>query len=155
MLFRLLIEFDYDKADLRPIYHEQLDKVIKVMQRDPGATARVEGHADKRKTSKRDYNQKLSERRAKAVMDYIVRAGGIAPSRVSHKGYGFDRPIAPNDTEANMQKNRRTDIYIRPSAEVPVPAGPVDPSKISSGPEAPADLPKPGEKRPSGADIPR
>lgn len=155
MLFRLLIEFDYDKADLRSVYHEQLDKVIKVLQRDSGATARVEGHADKRKTSKRDYNQKLSERRAKAVLDYLVRAGGISPSRLTHKGYGFDRPIAPNDTEANMQRNRRTDIYIRPSADIAAPSGQVDPSKVSSGPDAPADLPKPGERRPSGSDVPR
>jgi outer membrane protein OmpA-like peptidoglycan-associated protein len=54
-LFRLQIEFDYDKADLRSVYHEQLDKIIK------GAAARSRrhgphrGHADKRKTSKRDY----------------------------------------------------------------------------------------------------
>ncbi len=150
MLFRLNIEFDYDKADLRPIYFEQLDKVIKVLQRDPGATARIEGHADRRKTSSREYNLKLSERRAKAVYDYFVRVGGIDPSRLSYHGYGFDRPIAPNDTEENMQKNRRTDIYIRPSGKVPAPAVPVDPSKAQTI-QAPPDLPKPGEKRPAGA----
>jgi len=154
-LFRLEIEFDYDKANLRSIYHEQLDKIVKVLQRDPGATARVEGHADKRKTSKRDYNLKLSERRAKAVLDYISRAGGIDGSRMTHKGYGFDRPIAPNDTEENMQKNRRTDIYIRPGAGVAAPAAVADPSKVSVGPQAPADLPKPGEKRPAGSDRSR
>lgn len=154
-LFRLEIEFDYDKANLRSVYHDQLDKIIKVLQRDPGATARVEGHADKRKTSKRDYNLKLSERRAKAVLDHIVRAGGINPSRMTHKGYGFDRPIAQNDTEVNMQKNRRTDIYIRPSGNIAVPTGPVDPSKVSESPQAPPDLPKPGEKRPTGSDQAR
>ena len=116
-LFTLNIEFDYDKANLRPQYHGDLDKIVKVLQRDPGATARVEGHADKRATSKRDYNLRLSERRAKAVMDYMVNVGGIPASRLTHVGYGFDRPVAPNDTEANMQKNRRTEIYIRPSGE--------------------------------------
>ena len=44
--------------------------------------------------------------------------GGIARTRLTYKGYGFDRPVAPNDTEENMQKNRRTEIYIRPSGQV-------------------------------------
>lgn len=117
-LFTLNIEFDYDKAILRPQYFNELDVIIKVLHRDPGATARVEGHADKRKTSKAVYNQKLSERRAKAVLDYLVDVGGIDRTRLTYKGYGFERPVAPNDTEENMQKNRRTEIYIRPSGQV-------------------------------------
>jgi len=125
-LFTLNIEFDYDKSVLRAEDYDELDVVIKVLQRDPGSTARVEGHADKRPKSKRDYNQKLSERRAKAVLDYISDVGGIDRSRLTSKGYGFERPLAPNDTEVNMQKNRRTEVYIRkgnqqtvsPSSEV-------------------------------------
>lgn len=155
MLFRLEIEFDYDKAVLRPIYFDQLDKIIKVLQRDAGATARIEGHADRRKTSKRDYNLALSERRAKAVLDYIVRSGGIAPSRLTHKGYGFDRPIAPNDTEANMQKNRRTDIYIRPSGDMARPSADISPAAVSPSPQAAPDLPGRSERRPAGAETPR
>ncbi len=116
-LFRLNIEFDYDKAILRPQYHADLDVIIKVLQRDPGATARIEGHADRRKRSERTYNLRLSERRAQAVLDYIADVGGIDRARLKAVGYGFDRPVAPNDTEANMQKNRRTEIYIRKSAE--------------------------------------
>ncbi|HMP73125.1 MAG TPA: OmpA family protein [Kiritimatiellia bacterium] len=112
-VFRLNIEFDYDKAILRPQYFEELDVVAKVLQRDPTATARVEGHADRRPTSKRDYNIRLSERRARAVLDYLADVGGISRSRLESVGYGFDRPIAPNDTEENMQRNRRTEIYIR------------------------------------------
>jgi OOP family OmpA-OmpF porin len=122
-LFTLNIEFDYDKAELKPIYFEQLDVVIKVLQRDPGATARVEGHADKRKTSVRSYNLRLSERRARSVVDYLVEVGGIERTRLTYKGYGFDRPVAPNDTEENMQKNRRTEVYIRRSGE-PEPTQP-------------------------------
>jgi outer membrane protein OmpA-like peptidoglycan-associated protein len=132
-LFTLNIEFDLDRANLRPQYHGDLDKIVKVLQRDPQATARVEGHADKRKTSKRDYNLKLSERRAKAVMDYMVHVGGIEASRLSHVGYGFDRPLAPNDTEANMQKNRRTEIYIRPSGQVEPLATGAGASLVSPG----------------------
>jgi len=116
-LFTLNIEFDYDKAILRSQYHDELDVVVKVLQRDPGATARIEGHADKRKTSKRDYNIKLSERRANAVLNYLADVGGIERSRLTSVGYGFDRPVAANDTEANMQKNRRTEIYIRKGSQ--------------------------------------
>lgn len=112
-LFRLNIEFDYDKADIRPQYYKDLEPVVKVLQRDPNAIVRVEGHADKRPTSRRAYNQRLSERRAKAVATYLITHTGINPDRVTSVGFGYDRPIAPNDTEANMQKNRRTDIYIR------------------------------------------
>jgi OOP family OmpA-OmpF porin len=119
-LFTLNIEFDYDKAILRPQYYKDLDVIVKVLQRDPGASARIEGHADKRKTSKRDYNIRLSERRANAVLDYLASVGGIDRSRLEAKGYGFDRPVAPNDTEENMQKNRRTEIYIRPSGQAEV-----------------------------------
>ncbi|MFH0953542.1 MAG: OmpA family protein [Verrucomicrobiota bacterium] len=114
-LFTLNIEFDYDKAILKPQYFDKLDVIVKVLQRDPGATARIEGHADQRKTSKYDYNMRLSERRAKAVLNYLVEVGGIDPARLTHKGYGYTRPVAPNDTEENMQKNRRTEIYIRAS----------------------------------------
>ena len=116
-LFTLNIEFDYDKAILKPMYFDQLDVIIKVLQRDTEATARVEGHADKRKKSDYEYNIKLSERRAKSVVDYLVDVGGIDRTRLTYKGYGFTRPVAPNDTEANMQKNRRTDIYIRSGSQ--------------------------------------
>lgn len=112
-LFRLNIEFDYDKADIRPQYFEDLEPVLSVLRRDPNVTVVVEGHADRRPTSRRAYNQRLSERRAKAVASYLVANSGIAADRVSAVGFGYDRPIVPNDSEENMQHNRRTDIYIR------------------------------------------
>lgn len=111
-LFTLNIEFDYDKAVIRPADYPDLDVVLRALERAPNSTARVEGHADKRPTSQRDYNIQLSRRRAKAVVDYLVNAG-ISPARLTHEGYGFDRPLAPNDSEANMQKNRRVEVYIR------------------------------------------
>ena len=111
--FTLLIEFDYDKSFIRPQYYKDLEPVVKVLQRSPDATVTVEGHADKRKRSTREYNQKLSERRANAVKDYLVEKSGISAANVKAVGFGFDRPVALNDTEANMQKNRRTDVYIR------------------------------------------
>ena len=113
-LHTLNIEFDYDQSVLRPRYYDDLDVVVRVLKRDPAATARIEGHADRRAGSDHDYNIRLSERRAKAVLDYIADIGGISRDRLSAHGYGFTRPIAPNDTEENMQRNRRTEIYIRP-----------------------------------------
>jgi outer membrane protein OmpA-like peptidoglycan-associated protein len=112
-LFTLNIEFDYDKANIRPIYYDQLDVIVKVLQRDPEATAKIEGHADKRPKSSRPYNLDLSKRRARAVRDYLVDVGGIETDRLTYEGYGFDRPVVPNTTEENMQLNRRTEIYIR------------------------------------------
>jgi outer membrane protein OmpA-like peptidoglycan-associated protein len=111
-LYTLNIEFDYDKAVIRPADYPDLDVILKAMERAPRSTARIEGHADKRPTSQRDYNIRLSRRRAEAVAQYLVDAG-IARSRLTFEGYGFDRPVAPNDTEVNMQKNRRVEVYIR------------------------------------------
>ncbi len=112
-LFTLQIEFDTDKAVIKEQYFDELDAVVKVLQRDEGAHARIEGHADKRKTSDRDYNIKLSERRAKAVAEYIAEVGGISMDRLEWVGYGFDRPLVPNTSPENMQKNRRVEIYIQ------------------------------------------
>ena len=118
LLYTLNVEFDYDKAVIRQGDYKDLELITKVLQRDPGATAHIEGHADKRKKSKRKYNQRLSERRAGAIKTHLVDVGGIDGSRLTVKGYGFDRPLAPNDTEANMQKNRRVEVYIRTSDSV-------------------------------------
>ncbi|MCF7837945.1 MAG: OmpA family protein [Candidatus Marinimicrobia bacterium] len=132
-LFRLNIEFDFDKADLRPEYFGDLDAVIRVLQRDAEAVARIEGHADQRPTSKREYNLHLSQRRAEAVREYLVGTGGIAAERLEAVGYGFDRPLVPNDSEENMQKNRRTEIYIRPGREPAEPPPPL-PAPLRSAP---------------------
>jgi outer membrane protein OmpA-like peptidoglycan-associated protein len=118
MKYTLLLEFDYDKAIIRSGDFGKLDIIIKVLKRDPAATAKVEGHADKRKRSTREYNQRLSERRAKAVVDYLVSVGGIQADRLTQKGFGFEKPVAPNTTEDNMQRNRRVEVYIKPSGAV-------------------------------------
>lgn len=113
--FTLLIEFDYDKDFIRPQYYPDFEPVLQVLRRDPSVTVRVEGHCDRYPKSRRDYNQRLSERRARAVANYLVEHSGISADRVTAVGYGFDRPVAPNDTDENRQKNRRTDIYIQKS----------------------------------------
>ncbi len=118
LLYSLNIEFDYDKAIIREHDHFDLDLISRVLRRDPGSTARIEGHADQRERSSRAYNLDLSRRRAEAVKAHLVSVRGIEANRMTTVGYGFDRPIAPNDTEENMQRNRRVEVYIRRSGDV-------------------------------------
>jgi OOP family OmpA-OmpF porin len=130
-LFELYIPFDYDKAVIKPAYFNKLDIVAKVLSRDEKSTAVIEGHADRKAKSDKSYNQKLSERRAKAVLNYLVK-DGIAAGRLKAKGYGFSRPKAPNDPKAGNPQNRRVEVYIRNScgtnadkdAAVTIPAVP-------------------------------
>ena len=124
-MFELNIQFDYDKSVIKPEYFKDLDVVAKVMQRDPGATARIEGHADKLKDSKRDYNMALSERRAKACLDYLATKGAIDRSLMKAVGYGFDRPKAMNDKIKGNPVNRRVEVYIRKSGMPPAPVVPI------------------------------
>ncbi|MDP6524726.1 MAG: OmpA family protein [Kiritimatiellia bacterium] len=113
MLFELNIKFDYDKAVLKPEYFKQLDTIGKVLGRNPKSTARIEGHADRAKGSKADYNKELSQRRAQSVLNYLADAAAIDKGRMKAVGYGFERPKAPNDPERGNPDNRRVEIYIR------------------------------------------
>lgn len=115
-LFTLHLEFDTDKSIIRPEYFEDLDVIAKVLARDPESTARIEGHADKRKSSSAKYNMQLSERRAKAVLNYLQQKGNIASERMTPVGYGFTRPMAANDPLEGNPLNRRVEIYIREGA---------------------------------------
>lgn len=124
LLYSLEMEFDTDKADIKPQYFAQLDVIGKVMTRHPGSTAVIEGHADKRRASKASYNQELSLRRAKAVLAYLSGKWKVGSDRLKAKGFGFSRPVAPNDPINGNSKNRRVDIYINGAKdEVAAPAG--------------------------------
>ncbi|NPU96629.1 MAG: OmpA family protein [Candidatus Omnitrophica bacterium] len=99
--------FDYDRFELRPEFFPVLDEVVTVLQNNPEVRVLLEGHADAR--GSQSYNQRLSERRAMAVMAYLVDRG-ISRDRLSARGWGESRPVAPNTTEENMQKNRRVEL---------------------------------------------
>lgn len=108
------IYFDFDKATLRPESFPVLDSVVGLMQRYPTMAIEVSGHTDSK--GQDDYNQKLSEERAKAFVDYCV-SKGIEAERMQWKGFGEARPIAPNtvrgkDNPEGRQKNRRTEIKV-------------------------------------------
>lgn len=116
--FEIDIEFDVDDATIRQINLNDLRKVIELMESVPRSTAVIEGHADRRPTSGRAHNLRLSQRRAEAVRAYIVNNSSITADRLVARGFGFDMPRAPNDTEENMQRNRRVEIYINRNSPV-------------------------------------
>ena len=123
ILITLKIVFDRDKSTIKNDFFDDLDVVAKVLQRHPGSSARIEGHADKNKKSIADYNKNLSERRARAALDHLVTHGKIDRSRLEAVGYGFERPVAPNDPVNGNIENRRVDVYIRGAEKEPAPSG--------------------------------
>ena len=102
----LRVFFDNDKSNIKAQYQSEIAKVAEKMREYPNAGARVEGHASKTGPSAR-YNQRLSEARAVAVKSMLTNEFGIAPNRVSTVGYGYDVPVASNDTEEGRAMNRR------------------------------------------------
>ncbi|MDR1314303.1 MAG: OmpA family protein [Deltaproteobacteria bacterium] len=99
------VKFDFDKAVVKPAYRSEVERAATFLNQHPGSTAVVEGHTDSRGTEA--YNQNLSERRARAVRDYLVTQFGVSAGRVSAVGYGKSRPIATNATDAGRAENRR------------------------------------------------
>jgi len=103
-------EFDIDRAVIRPEYRDEVAKVGDFMKKYPTTTAVIEGHTDN--VGNAEYNMELSQRRAEAVVTYLVENFGIDRSRLSAKGYGLSRPIADNATDEGRQKNRRMEAII-------------------------------------------
>lgn len=101
----LKIEFDSGKADIKPKYHDEIGKVAAFMKKYPEAKGVIEGHTDN--VGGYDYNMKLSERRAVSVRNYLLEKYGVAPERLSAKGYGYSKPVADNKTKEGRQLNRR------------------------------------------------
>ena len=102
----LRVFFDNDKTVIKDQYKPEIQKVAEKMNEYPNSTASIEGHASKTGPSAR-YNQRLSEARANAVKSMLVNQFGVAPQRISTVGYGYDRPIADNNTAEGRAMNRR------------------------------------------------
>jgi OOP family OmpA-OmpF porin len=101
--------FDFDKWDLRSESYIELNRVVKLLTDNPAIEIEMSAHTDSRGSD--DYNFKLSDHRAKSVMEYII-SKGIAPSRITSHGYGESKPIATNDTDEGRQLNRRVEFKI-------------------------------------------
>lgn len=103
------IFFDYAKATLKPESYAELGILTKLLEENPTLKIEISGHTDNRGTDAT--NIPLSEKRAKAVVDYLV-SKGIDPARLVYKGYGPSKPIATNDNEKGRSQNRRTEFKI-------------------------------------------
>ena len=104
--------FDYNKADLRRDAMDDLEKLGAIIQRNPNATFRIEGHTDSYGT--REYNLELSQHRADAVKNWLVGNLHIDGSRIETIGFGSDKPIVPADKSVDEQQpNRRVEIVIK------------------------------------------
>jgi hypothetical protein len=101
------VHFDTDKWDIKPMYYELLDDVAAILKKNPGLKVEIQGHTDSQGSAK--YNQGLSEKRARAVMEDLA-GKGIDRSRLSYKGYGLTRPAATNDTPEGRALNRRVEL---------------------------------------------
>jgi len=107
--------FDFDTADLLPKAIPELGKVATILKSYPNAACTVEGHTDSK--GLRDYNQKLSERRADSVKAWLVAHG--VTSAMTTRGWGATKPVARNafpdgrDDPDGRQKNRRVEIVVK------------------------------------------
>lgn len=101
--------FASNSFELQPNSFSELDKLANLLLEYPKLKIEISGHTDN--IGEEDYNQQLSNNRAKAVYNYLVNKG-IAAKQLTYKGYGSTRPIATNDTEQGRAINRRTEFTI-------------------------------------------
>ncbi len=102
------VKFDNDQSNIKPQYYPELDNAANVIKNNPGVAIEVQGHTSS--TGTVEYNQRLSERRALAVKNYLSRkthAGGLTV-----RGYGLTQPIDTNETEAGRANNRRVQLEV-------------------------------------------
>lgn len=103
------VRFERDKATILPASHTNLDELVLIMKKNPTYVLEISGHTSD-KGDPRD-NHSLSQRRAKAVCDYLI-ASGISDKRLTYRGYGQARPIALNNNAENRAKNERIQVLL-------------------------------------------
>ncbi|HEX9367259.1 MAG TPA: OmpA family protein [Vicinamibacterales bacterium] len=102
------IYFDVNKAEIKPESTKTLDEVASLLKIDRSLKLEVSGHTDN--TGDKARNLQLSDARAQAVVQALVKTYGIAATRLQAKGYGDTKPVAPNTSDANRTKNRRVEL---------------------------------------------
>ncbi len=108
--FTMQIEFDFDKSEVRPEYHEKLREAADFINKYPQIRFLIAGHTDSKGSD--EYNEVLSKRRAATVKKYLVEKFGIAAHLMTPRGYGESQPIDTNETEEGRQKNRRVEVIL-------------------------------------------
>ncbi len=101
------VNFDTDKTDIKPRFFAELNKVADILRKNPDMKVEVQGHTDNVFTP--EHNQTLSENRAAAIKDYLVKEG-IASERMIEMGFGETKPVATNDTAEGRAQNRRVEL---------------------------------------------
>lgn len=103
----LHIQFDSDKAILKPEAIETAQEIAVLLNTNPDLKLAIEGHTDNTGSASR--NEQLSKQRAQALVDYLMK-NGVAASRLKANGFGANKPLKPNDSEANKAQNRRVEL---------------------------------------------
>jgi outer membrane protein OmpA-like peptidoglycan-associated protein len=101
------VTFDFDKSKLKPAATATLDQVVDGLRQQSTVTYEVAGFTDS--VGSDAYNQRLSERRAAAVHDYLV-THGVSAGQLTTRGYGETSPVASNATSAGRSQNRRVEV---------------------------------------------
>ena len=107
--FREGIQFDHNSAELSATTKTNLQDLAKTLNKYKDTNILIEGHTDV--TGTREYNLKLSDRRADAVSDYLATLG-VDKKRMTNQGYGPDQPVADNNSDYGRQQNRRVEVAI-------------------------------------------
>lgn len=107
----LKVLFDTDSAAIRPEHRSEIAQVARFLEQHEQVSVRIEGHTDSRGSAA--YNKALSQRRADAVRNALIRDFGGDAGRITAVGYGEERPVASNDTAEGLQKNRRVVAVFR------------------------------------------
>lgn len=103
----LYINFDFDKANIKPESQPIIEEILKLLQQNSDLNLTIEGHTDN--IGAPEYNRRLSDARAKSVATSLV-SRGIQISRLKTAGFGPDKPIADNSAEEGRAKNRRVEL---------------------------------------------
>jgi len=109
-VIRLHVKFDFDKSTVKPEFIPEIQKVADFMKQNPGYSVVLEGHTDSKGSDA--YNQKLSDRRAKAIAKALADLG-IPNAKITTEAFGESKPIATNDTDAGRAENRRVDAIFK------------------------------------------
>jgi outer membrane protein OmpA-like peptidoglycan-associated protein len=107
---RLLVFFDFNKADLTAESNPELRRALKMMDQYPRMEVEIAGHTDN--VGSDQYNKELSQQRANAVRSYLT-VNGIDASRLSAVGYGEAQPIESNENEDGRAANRRVEFIVK------------------------------------------
>lgn len=103
------VNFDFDKSNIRPDAVPILEQACSILKQEANINVSCNGYTDSIGTDA--YNQKLSERRANAVRQWLIKCG-ISPSRLTAKGFGESNPVASNATPEGRAQNRRTELVV-------------------------------------------